>query len=298
MATATVTPTANLTERAMLVNLSISQWTATKNDKKVNREVAVAHGNDETMGRYNKSLVAKTALERIKKLAGEARTEHYHRTLPWRDGGDRVLSSAGYFEYAKIMRDKAREFTSAAEDFVANYPQLIAEARISLNGLFNPDDYPAVGRIADKFSFRYDVLPMPTAEDFRINLGTAETARIRQQIESDARGMLEKAMQNVWERMQDVVAHMVVRLRGYEELPNGKVKGPFRDSLITNIEDLLQVLPTLNLTDDGNISRFATDIRKHLTAYTPDQLRNSATVRDDVATRAEEILSKMSAFVS
>jgi len=291
--------TANLTERAMLVNLSISQWTAVKNDKRVTREVAQQHSSQENMGRYNKSLVAKTALETLKKLAGEARSEHYKRTLPWRDGGDRILSSVGYFDYSQSMREKMRAFETAKDEFLMNYQTFVDDARARLNGLFNAADHPSASAIREKFSFGFEFFPMPTADDFRVNLGDAETAKIRAEIEAQADAMLNKAMSDVWARLRDVVSRMSERLKAYAlEESSGKIQNPFRDTLVTNITDLLAILPSLNLTNDPNIASFAREIESNLTRYTPDQLRNSAVTRADVATRADEILSKMSAFVA
>jgi hypothetical protein len=287
-----------LTDRAMLVNLSISQWNAVKNDKRVNREVAQKHGSDESMGRYNKSLVAKHALDKVKKLANQARVSHYFRTLPWRDGGDRILSSAGYFAYAKEMRTLMSEFDSAVSEFCANYSQYVDDARKSLNGLFDADDYPKVAEIRSKFGMNFDVFPMPTSDDFRVNLGDSETARIKAEIESQSQAQLSRAMSDVWERMRDVVSKMSERLKAYTQTNDGKTSSPFRDSLVSNIAELLDILPTLNLTNDSRIDEFAREMRSSLTAFTPDQLRESETARKDTAMRADEILSKMAAFVA
>src|SRR5579859_6280593 len=66
----------DLSNTAMLASLSIHQWSAKKYDKKVSQEVAANHGmRDSSLGRYNKSLIAKKALDKISKIAGAARTE-------------------------------------------------------------------------------------------------------------------------------------------------------------------------------------------------------------------------------
>jgi hypothetical protein len=290
--------TANLSERAMLVNLSISQWTAVKNDKRVTREIAQQHASEEKMGRYNKSLVAKTALETLNTLAGEMRAEHYKRTLPWRDGGDRVLSTVGYFDYSQTMRQKTSDIERAQEEFFANYQMFVDDARVRLNGLFNSADYPTVAKIREKFSVTITTFPMPTANDFRVNLGDIETAKIRAEIEAQADSMLARAMSDVWARLRKVVGKMAESLKAYGMTTSGKVENAFRDTLVTNITDLLSILPSLNITNDANITAFASEIEASLTKYSPDQLRESEIVRADVATRADEIFSKMAAFVA
>lgn len=290
-------PVGSLAERAVIVNLSISQWSAKTTDKKVNREVANAHGSDESMGNYRKSLVAKDAIQKYTKLAGEIRAEHYKLSLPWRDSGDRILSSAAYFQYAETMRKRQSEIEALWNEFCSNYPGFVEQARTILNGLFNPADYPEATAIRQKFSFNLEVLPLAQAEDFRVNLGTEETERIKARIQADSNAQIARAMADVWERMRAVISAMSDRLKQYKDTSQG-VEHPFRDSLVTNMTDLLQIIPILNLTEDPNVAQFAQEMRDSLTKYTPDQLRNSQMRRDDVAKRADEILAKMSAFIA
>jgi len=65
--------------KAMLVTLSISQWTARKQDKSVTAEVETAHGAHDS-GKFNKLLVAKELLEPITKLTAKIRESHHFST--------------------------------------------------------------------------------------------------------------------------------------------------------------------------------------------------------------------------
>jgi Protein of unknown function (DUF3150) len=286
----------SITKRAMLVSLNIQQWTGAKHDRKVSQEVAIAHNSDVSMGRYRKLLVAKESLERLRQLTSTARQEHYKRTLPWSDGGTRILSSEAYFEYAEKMRELGREWEPAVDEFLAQYPQVIAEARGRLNGLFNEEDYPTPANMRRKFSFTFSVLPMPTAKDFRVELGDAETKRVRAEIEESVNESLRVAMNDVWERLRDVVSRMVERLRAYSMTEKG-VSNPFRDSLVTNIRELLDVLPSLNITQDANLTEVAQKIGAELCRYDADTLREDTSARERTADAAEAILKQMEAFI-
>lgn len=291
--------TCSIADRAVLVNLSISQWSAAKSDKRVNREVSQNHQSAEEMGNYRKYLVARDAIKKVTELAGAVRQEHYRLTLPWRDSGDRILSSQGYFEYARSMRKLQSDWENAVSEFCANYPQYIEEARLKLNGLFDSKDYPTVHEIRGKFAFKFEVLPVPQADDFRVSLGADEISHLKNQIKADSDAYLKRAMGDVWQRMATVITAMRDRLNVYSvNLRDGAVSHPFRDSLVTNITDLLDLIPTLNLTGDENIARFADEMRKELTKYSPDQLRNAEYARKDTAARADEILTKMQAFIA
>src|SRR5215475_7553907 len=87
-------PEPTLSSRAMLCSLSISQWSASKHDRQASEEIAAHHGAQPDVGRYNKLLIPREKLAEVRKIAGEARREHYFMTLPWDDSGFRVLPAA------------------------------------------------------------------------------------------------------------------------------------------------------------------------------------------------------------
>jgi hypothetical protein len=287
----------SITTRAMLVSLNIQQWMGSKHDKKVSEEVAVAHQSDVSMGRFQKLLVAKEALEKLRGITSAARHEHYSRTLPWQDGGARILSSKGYFDYAEKMRDYSAQWDAAVAEFVREYPNMVQDARRRLNGLFKDEDYPTVQRMRRKFSFQFNVLPMPSAKDFRVELGDEETARVRSEIEQSVNESIRAAMANVWARLHEVVARMKERLSAYSVAQNGTISHAFRDSIVGNIRELLDTLPTLNITEDDNLKQLAQRVEQELCTHTPDELRESEAARKQTAQAAEQILSSMEAYL-
>ena len=92
-----------LQESAMLVTLTISQWTARKHDKSVSAEVDRNHGAKDA-GRYNKLLISKEALDSIAKIEGAARAYFYKVTHAWGDNGERMLPAALFMDFAQTMQ--------------------------------------------------------------------------------------------------------------------------------------------------------------------------------------------------
>lgn len=285
----------SISDRAMLVGLHIAQFNPVKTDKKITEEVAQQHGSEVTMGRYAKSVIAKGAVDALRKLAGEIRKEHARRTLPWAEDGARILTSSGYTAYADFMHQSQGRWDAEVGKFLAQWDTFVDDARVKLNGLFNPDDYPNASAIRAKFSFRWTVRPVPAAEDFRVNLGNLEVSAIRAEIDATTQATIQNAMRDVWERMRDVVRNMADRLKAYDpEAPNAH---PFRDSLVSNIAELLEVLPALNLTQDPALDRFMIEMGE-LTKHSAQELRDRAWARDDISGRAQAILDQMSQFVA
>lgn len=287
-----------LSTRAMLVSLNISQWSAKKNDKRVDKEVSDNHGSDIAMGRYNKNLLPPEALQRIGKIASAARVEHYSRTLPWRDDGYRILSSAGYFAHGAKLGEFERDYYAAVKSFLSSYHRYVDDARSKLNGLFNESEYPSVDKVERKFRFGLTVNPLPDAGDFRVALGDTEVQVIRAEITADIQQTVQNSMKEVWQRLYNVVERMSDRLHGFQRDSTGHVvAGEFRDSLVTNISELIELLPSLNIMQDKALDAMARTVQVDLTAYSPAELREQDTVRERVANQADAILAAISDFI-
>ena len=236
-----VPATNRLAASAMLVDLTIRQWSGVKNEPRITREVAAQHGSDAAMGKYQKYLLGRAALKSIQEHCTETYQEHRRRTLPWLDGGQRILSSAGYFEYTSYMRKRIDDFNDLVADFLANYTGYIRDAEARLGpALFNPSDYPSLGEIRGKFEVATRVYPLPTAGDFRAELGDAEVARVRREIEGTAQEAFRGAVQDVSGRITATVGKMCQKLAGVWQPPTTGPDFAFRVALVF---DQLNVLP-------------------------------------------------------
>ena len=68
--------TTQINTRALLVNLSVSTWTARKFDRAISDEIAAQHGAAGDAGRYNKALIQGDSYKALVKCAQAARTAH------------------------------------------------------------------------------------------------------------------------------------------------------------------------------------------------------------------------------
>ena len=278
----------NLTDRAMLINLTITTWNAHRFDRQVSTDVETSHGSAKGMGRYNKKLVGESeASLKLKVIVGEARQFHYTYTLPWSTEGPRILPSAAFVTYAEHMRTYKQEFDQVASEFCQEYPSLKMKAQHLLGRLYHDEDYPV--DVADKFSFRWTVLPLPDAGDFRVHLTTDEIDMIKGQITEDVQAATSGAMREVWQRLYDHVSKMAERLA----IPDAV----FRNSLVENLRDLCKLLPLLNLTNDPQLNQLRVEVDTRLNAYDPDDLRDNKLERAKVAQAAADIQRRMSAFM-
>jgi len=280
----------NITKKAMLVRLSISQWSARRFDFKATHKVIAEYGAKEDAGRFNKLLIDHDAVKRYQKAANEAREFHYTNTLPWGDDNARILPSTNYLAYTQKMRELRSTFENSVDEFVEAYPTLIEKAKADLNGLFSFADYPDQHSLREKFRFAVRVSPVPASNDFRVLLADDEVNRIKSDIETTIKESIAGAMKDAWERLIWVVGNVAERL--------GKVDAVFRNSLIDNMAKLCDILPKLNLTDDPKMTQIIKEVKEVLVPLDPDELRESKVIRKKAADRAQDILKRMSAYVS
>ena len=285
-----------LSSRAMLCSLSIAQWSARIHDRNASAEIAERHGARADVGRYNKILIPREALADIHRIAGEARREHYFMTLPWDDSGYRVLPAAAYLEHTAKLREYSTEYSAAVEAFASKFDQLVSDARARLGGLFRYDEYPRAGEIRHKFSFETRVMPLPDANDFRVTLGDEEKDRIKRQITESVQASLNIAIRELWQRLYEAVSHLAERLSAYKVTGDG-VEHPFRDSVVTNLVKLVDVMPKLNVTGDPELERLTTEVRTSL-LVDPKDLRKSDTVRTDTAKAAAAIAQHRAGYMA
>jgi hypothetical protein len=279
-----------ITERAMLAAIHISVWTAIKHDRKVSREVAEQHGAYAGAGRYNKQLLREAErLESLRSLSGQIRQYFYKITLPWSDEGYRLLPAHFYFELTTKMREFEQAFSQQVEEFLAVYPSYIEQVRPELNGLFREEDYPSTDKLRNKFGVKLEVLPIPSGNDFRVTLSEEEQARVAREIDDNVRQSLQKGTEDLWTRLKGVVAHMVERLNEPESR--------FHASLVTNIGELVDLLPRLNVNQDEELNRFAGEIRDRLCGFTARDLKKNEILRAATANDAAQILAEMDAVM-
>lgn len=286
-------------ERAMLVALTVRRWHIGRNERTLEENVSAAAKADQEMVSVRKKLVRKESISKMRIIEAELRSTHHMLTLPWDDSGYRILSSAGHFKYAEKINALIEQYNAAADQFVfEEYDDLKAEAKKLLGSLYNEADYPSKEKLRSLYQAHIHPRGISPAEDFRVDLGETEANLIRKQIAEEQEAQLHAAYRSVWERLSEVLTHAVERLKAYSVDAEGKVSHPFRESLVTNIRELLDIIPILNVMGDARLTEFAGRVRADIAGYSAEVLRDDASVREKVIDSADDILSKMAEFLA
>jgi len=281
------TPT--ISSSAMLVELSISQWAGRKTDKRVTKKVKDDEGAIENSGSFSKNLLPDEPIfDRVGSLMGAMRTEHYHSTMPWANQGPRLLTTPIFFDYNKTLTAlKQEQEEDALPHFFAEYDRMVARAPHKLAGLFDIYDYPDLDTLKQKFSVALNYYPVPTAGDFRVDVGNEAMEVLRSSYASYYDTQLKGAYKDVWRRTHDALANMSKRLEGKE-------KQRFHDTLVTNVTDMVELLDKFNITDDADMRKAKRRLEQALRGITPDGLREDSALRLETKAKVDEVLKEFS----
>ena len=272
----------------MLVDLSISVWTARKLDKKVSQEVDTAKSTKTRAGNYHKNLLAGSSkLEEIGKIASAVRNDlHYRKSIPWSDSGTRLLPSTLFMDYKTELGQYEKMFYDAVDSFLIDYDDLVTKSAFQLGDLFSREDYPDVSKVREKFSFNYLFSPVPESGDFRVDIGEQGMTELRGNYESAYKSRVESSMKDVWDRVYKALNHMSAKL----DFTEGKQK--LFDSMVDDAVDLCGLLKSLNITGDQRLEYLRIDLEKALHGVDCSDLRESEAIRESTKRKVDEMLDK------
>jgi hypothetical protein len=279
-----------LTEKAMVMNLSIGIWQGYRLDRDASRKVTDDAGAAADAARVNKHLIPKESLAPIVTAQNAIRTHFYANTLPWRDNGDRLMTRKLYTTFIPEHERLAQVFKDEVETFLGDgYPSAIEKAEFRMGAMFKRDDYPAVSELRRKFYANLDIDALTTANDFRVAIDAEHVERVKASIEANAETRLQAAMADVWKRMAETVGYFRERM--------ADPKAVFRDTTVTNIAEMLDLIPGLNVLDDPAIEQVRDAIAKSLGGIDAKDIRKDGALRSQLAGEASKIMSTMEGFM-
>ena len=275
---------------AMLVELNIRNWAGRKLDKSASQKVTIDNRASTGVANVHKKLLGDCAeLSAVIKFAGNARNAHYAMTMPWSDTGMRLLPTSRYFKYNEQMLVLKAEYFTLVEAFLASYNWEITQAQVKLGDLFNPNEYPSVASLQSKFGFGYTYIPISEAKDWRIDIEADAKEELARHYESYYHNQLQAAMADVNRRARDVAERMSERL-DYSDKETKKV---FRDSLVNNVLEIVDLMDACNLTGDQTMRDNAQALRDALTGLDADDLREDHKLRRATKKAVDDVIASL-----
>ncbi len=284
----------SLQSNYMLIDIQIRSWSGKRTDATASRELLDAKQSTRDGGAFVKNLLASAGaeLDLVHKRAAALRHFVYTRTLPWTssaDGakrGERLIASASAMEFLQAMKAEKASYDEAVRGLVAVWDQRVAQAIHNLGQLGDINDYPVATALPEMFSVHVDMKPIPTLADFeRLNIPVALAKGLGQLHEQAAQSRVKNAMDEMKDRMLAELERINTQMSKHA---NGE-KTRLYDSLITNMQGLVQMARNMNLTNNPKLAELADRIELKLLAHPLEVYKNDPNKAAVLADDAREL---------
>jgi hypothetical protein len=274
---------------AVLVELNISVWPASKVDRETTEQTNAQAGAVRDASQTRKNLFAGTSVRKeIENFAAKVRLFHNRHTLPWADKGERLLPTKLFMDYKQHMNSYETQFHMMCDAFFNNYPALVAAAPTNLGKLYKPEDYPSLGEVKSKFAFRRTVKPVPESGDFRLDVPAEDLVELRAMFDQQQREKLAEAVREPWERLHAQLVTISEKMTEGE----GDAKKRYHDSLISNPLELCALLTKLNITNDPKLEEARKQLEVTMRGTNLEELKEDSVARSDLKSKVDAIINK------
>jgi hypothetical protein len=172
-----------------------------------------------------------------------------------------------------------------------NYVQLDIKARALGNvGAAKVEDYPTADEFRSKMGFALRFTPLPDAKHFLFDISDDDMAEFNASMEQVSQGARAEVIKGMLEPLQ----HLVEKLNK----PIGTEGAIFRDTAVENVVEGLKRAKALNVNSDPDVDAMADTLMDAVKMYdfNKDILRESPVVREQAASKLDEIAKKMAAY--
>lgn len=281
----------SISSSSMLVELGIGVWTGRKQDKRASEEVVAANNADKGVARVTKSLLGNCdELDALVKFSANVRNIHYNSTLPWSDMGPRLLPTPRYFAYHKNMSALQAEFFRMVDAFIAAYDLEVAAAQAKLGDLFDVREYPNAEDLRQRFSFKFNYIPLPDAGDWRLDIANEAVASLQEQYRQHYAGQLEGAMKDIWKRLYETLSTLSRQLSDKTE--DGKTPRIYA-SVFDRMQEVLDLMETCNMTGDMQMQLMQRKLAVAFRGVNAEAVKDDAYLRRDTKQAIDEAIKAL-----
>lgn len=275
-------------EVAILATLNTGKWTGKKIDQDITYDTIARYNSEHDAGAFYKILVDKTAFSQINAIMSRARSYHRDKTFPWMFDGTGLLALAHYKEYQEFMNQCCLDFEDAVENFMSYYVNdLLENEKKRLGGMFRWEDYPSPEEVREAFYIKATYAPVNNPNDIRVSIQTKAKEDLESMVMKAHENALEEIQKNVFKRLTKVVRKMSETLQSDKR---------FNSTLITNVQDLLDIVDGYREILDYNTRSLLDQIRGSLTIHTAEELRENKEKKIEIADKAREVTEKLAAY--
>ena len=273
---------------ALLATFNTSMWSITRQDKRLTADACKDLDLDRKAGAFKKNRLdpANALWRNICRARDAGRAVHYAYTLPWQEGL-RLVNPLAIDEYSEAMKAAENTFYAAVDAFLGDVNAQKLEAAQLLGNYYRDSDYADLNR--DAFAFGCSLSPMPHDAQFDALIdiiGEERANALADELKDKQTQQWAEATRSVWERVYKALRHASDKLHNGQRL---------HASVMDNLQELTDLLPVLNVTDDKDLEKARKKLRALFKQYSAETVKDDGN-RKSCAAQVDAILQKLPAI--
>lgn len=278
----------SLTSKAMLAKVHCSIIGQKKKDIEATDKSNSYLQTSANAGHYQKTRISRENIIDVIRARDAATKLHRKMTTPFTSDGWGLISADLVMDYSKEMGGFKTQFEAAVVDVVNRWDAIVAFEQKKLGPIFKRSEYPDKSQVADYFGFDHELKPVPDEGHIVIDLEAEVLHDLRKKLRKKNEENLKRSITDMWHRLFEPVNNMADIC-----LNDKKVFG----SLIEKIEEIVTIIPSLNIIDDPNIKSMADEIKNRLLIHTTGQIRDDRQLKQKIGKEADDLAQKVKGFM-
>lgn len=284
----------SLATSGILVNVEVSVWTGTKQDREISDEVTRSKKADREAGRFTKKLFANVSEHRA--ILNDRQTWYNfveRDTYEW-SGRWKFLPTPRIVDFMKQVEERKKTTEELKDKFRNVYADAVAREAFVQGDMFKASDYPSVDEVMSAFSVRVFTAEVPVG-DFRCQISQDLADDLSKHYEQQTRDLVQDIYRKQVDQMVDVMKSLSHCCDTETVIEDGEMKVKRRklyDTTLSKAQELCETFKDFNVTQDPRLEEARAELEKIVSGVTIEQLRNSDTKRVVVKEGVDEVLKK------
>jgi hypothetical protein len=275
-----------VTKKLVKVRVRVSSWNGNVKNNTGKIELATNHDADKDALNVGVSMLPKTIQKSIRDFANGIRNEVKARSLPFQDGGYRIIPAKNYPELNRVIQEKIENFRSYVNDeIIMKYDEIKEYTKRRLGSLYSESDFPDVNELVNRYGACLFIEPIADLDDIRIDgIDAGELKKIKDNTLAEYEDNLIKGQMDLVNKLKDAVKTILDKTESE--------KSRYKRAL-EKLGEICDVVPELNIFGSETLDNLAKDIKTKIAGQNSDALATSKVVQKKVVTASKDIISQL-----
>jgi hypothetical protein len=281
----------DISKNIISVKVTVHRWSGKSNRRDLAQDIADKVGGDEAQFTTAIRMLPPNVKHDIGTAASRIRRCFKRHTLPWEDGGWRILKAENFAKFKDELEVLRLEYQQVVDDMVRNRDSHFKYAKQSLGKAFDPDKFPSASEMESRFAVSLRSRGVASPRLIQVQgLSNEDEAELKRSMEAELTEQVSGAVENIVIQLQKLLENTIKKL-GRESQ-----KGVQYKALKARAKEICASLGELNITDDKEINKLIAKVEGTITSIDQDSVREVKRERTKKTKETKEVMEALSNF--